>query len=188
MSAKLAGLLAVVLGVIAALGVGLAAAQNSGVEARIEARRLEDGRIEFALRERGGDRILPPARYFPAETEAGRWLSASWISVGEDPILSATPVPERTDRVPIEDVVITGLNCALRSYGAPYLEVQFTPKRSGNITITAFVRIEGRKYYANAYVWGATAGVPTFDEVIFSNAPQNPRDGFRCEVVSIQFR
>ena len=49
---------------------------------RIEARHLDDGRIEFALRERGGERILPPARYFPAETEAGRWLNASWIAVG----------------------------------------------------------------------------------------------------------
>ena len=80
---KIAGLLAVLLGAVAALSIGLVAAQNSGVEVRIEARRLDDGRVEFALRERGGERILPRARYFPAETEAGRWLNASWITVGE---------------------------------------------------------------------------------------------------------
>ena len=58
---------------------------------RIEARRLDDGRIEFALRERGGERILPPARYFPAETEAGRWLNASWITVGAGDEFAAAP-------------------------------------------------------------------------------------------------
>ena len=97
---KIAGLLAVLLGAVAALGIGLVAAQNSGVEVRIEARRLDDGRVEFALRERGGERILPRARYFPAETEAGRWLNASWITVGEGRDFSAaptaTPMPART--------------------------------------------------------------------------------------------
>ena len=93
---KIAGLLAVLLGAVAALGIGLVAAQNSGVEVRIEARRLDDGRVEFALRERGGERILPRARYFPAETEAGRWLNASWITVGEGREFSAAPTPTPT--------------------------------------------------------------------------------------------
>ncbi len=83
---KTAGLLAVLLGAVAALGIGLAAAQNSGVEVRIEARRLDDGRVEFALSERGtdgewGDRILPSSRYFPAGSR-GRWLRSSPVSVG----------------------------------------------------------------------------------------------------------
>ena len=63
---------------------------------RIEARRLDDGRIEFALRERGGERILPPKRYFPAETEAGRWLNASWITVGASDEFAAAPPPAAT--------------------------------------------------------------------------------------------
>lgn len=95
MSAKTMGLLAVVLGAIASLGVGLAAAQNSGTEVRIEARRLADGRIEFALRERGGERILPPARYFPTSSE-GRWLNSSWINVGDEPVA----MPGRSSSVP----------------------------------------------------------------------------------------
>lgn len=93
---KIAGLLAVLLGAVAALSIGLVAAQNSGVEVRIEARRLDDGRVEFALRERGGERILPRARYFPAETEAGRWLNASWITVGEGRDFTAAPTPTPT--------------------------------------------------------------------------------------------
>ena len=57
-----------------------------GVEARIAARRLADGRIEFALQPRAGGgwgaRVLPSSRYFPANAAAGRWLSSSPVSLG----------------------------------------------------------------------------------------------------------
>ncbi len=74
------------LGAVSALGFALAAARNSGAEVRIEARRLDDGRVEFALSERGadgewGDRILPSSRYFPAGSRGG-WLRSSPVSVG----------------------------------------------------------------------------------------------------------
>ena len=186
---KIAGLLAVLLGVVAALGIGLVAAQNSGVEVRIEARRLADGRVEFALRERGGERILPRARYFPAETEAGRWLNASWITVGEGrefaaaPTPTPTPTPTATPYAENNTVTVTGMNCSTRSYGAPFVEIQFTPKVTGSIKFTAYVEIAGRRYYASGYDWDATAGVPSFVEVIFGNAPENPAT-FLCQVVS----
>ena len=55
-------------------------------EARIGARRLADGRIEFALQPRSGggwgERVLPWARYFPASAATGRWLNSSPVSVG----------------------------------------------------------------------------------------------------------
>ena len=89
MNAKAAGLLGVLLGaLLGALGAGLAAAHDSGVEVRIEARRLDDGRVEFALRERGGERILPVRRYFPADGR-GVWLHSSWIEAGA-PATAAT--------------------------------------------------------------------------------------------------
>ena len=74
------------LGAVSALGFALAAAQNSGAEVRIEARRLGDGRVEFALSERGtdgewGDRILPSSRYFPMGSRGG-WLRSSPVLVG----------------------------------------------------------------------------------------------------------
>ena len=55
-------------------------------EARIGARRLADGRIEFALQPRSGggwgERVLPWARYFRPNAAAGRWLHSSPVSVG----------------------------------------------------------------------------------------------------------
>ena len=101
------GLLALV---VLAGGAALVNAHGrGGHEVRIEARRLDDGRIEFALRERGGERILPPARYFPAATEAGRWLSASWITVGAGDEFAATPPPAPSVWVPVSSTdALTG--------------------------------------------------------------------------------
>ena len=48
---------------------------------RINARRLSDGRIEFAFTPTGGQRILPPARYFPTNARVGRWLRSTQIEV-----------------------------------------------------------------------------------------------------------
>ena len=54
-------------------------------EARIGAKRLADGRIEFALQPRTGGgwgaRVLPSARYFPAGAAAGRWLNSSPVTI-----------------------------------------------------------------------------------------------------------
>lgn len=48
---------------------------------RITARRLADGRVEFALQERKGgqwsDRLLPRSRYFPTNARIDRWLRSS---------------------------------------------------------------------------------------------------------------
>ena len=51
-------------------------------EVRIAAQRLDDGRTEFALQQRGadsewGERVLPRSRFFPVEPDAERWLSSS---------------------------------------------------------------------------------------------------------------
>ena len=46
---------------------------------RISARLLSNGKIEFAFRLNDGERVLPPARYFPAES-SGRWLRSSLIT------------------------------------------------------------------------------------------------------------
>ena len=52
-----------------------------GVEiGRIAARLLEDDRIEFAFISASGERILPDARYFPADPGHDGWLRSSGIS------------------------------------------------------------------------------------------------------------
>lgn len=54
--------------------------QSVVTEVRIEARQLDDGRVEFAL-EHDGKRILPPSRYFPADPNHSRWLRTSPIEI-----------------------------------------------------------------------------------------------------------
>ena len=53
---------------------------------RISARRLADGRVEFALQPRSGGgwgaHVLPSSRYFPANAAVGRWLSSSPVDAG----------------------------------------------------------------------------------------------------------
>ncbi len=62
--------------------------QNSdgGVEIRVNAKRLDDGRTEFAVQQREGsnwsDRIAPRGRFLPAEPPVGRWLNSTPVTVG----------------------------------------------------------------------------------------------------------
>ena len=61
-------------------------AAGEAVEVRVAARRLADGRTEFAFEQRGADgswgaRQLPTRRFFPPDTDVGRWLSSSPITV-----------------------------------------------------------------------------------------------------------
>ena len=64
----------------------LTATAEAGVEVRVVAQLLADGRMEFALQERESDgswgaRRLPAARFFPANAGVGRWLSSSALTV-----------------------------------------------------------------------------------------------------------
>ena len=81
-------LIALVLLVVLAAGVwnlvdSPTRAQNSSdsAEVRIAARKLDDGRVEFALQQRTGsewsERILPRARKLPANPGVDRWLTSS---------------------------------------------------------------------------------------------------------------
>ncbi|MYB41848.1 MAG: trypsin-like peptidase domain-containing protein [Chloroflexi bacterium] len=62
------------------------AAGDSGLEVRVAAQLLSDGRMEFALQERESDgswaaRRLPRLRFFPANPRVGRWLASSPLTV-----------------------------------------------------------------------------------------------------------
>ncbi len=53
---------------------------------RVAARLLADGRMEFAAQQRGadgewGERLLPRARFFPANATVGRWLASTPLTV-----------------------------------------------------------------------------------------------------------
>ena len=63
-----------------------AATPDAGLEVRVAAQLLSDGRMEFALQERQadgswGERRLPRGRFFPADTRVGRWLGSSPLTV-----------------------------------------------------------------------------------------------------------
>ena len=72
---------------------------------RIVARRLADGRTEFAWQVEDGERVLPRSRYFPTNAAAGRWLNSSDIVV--------------------DDVTVGRINARLRGDGR--IEFAFTP-------------------------------------------------------------
>ena len=65
---------------------GASDAGVGAVEVRVAARRLADGRTELAFQQRDtdgswADRQLPTRRFFAADTEVGRWLSSSAVTV-----------------------------------------------------------------------------------------------------------
>ena len=69
-----------------------------GVEVRLAAQRVADGRTEFALQERQadgawGERRLPRSRFFPASATVGRWLASSALTLS---VPAAAPSPPST--------------------------------------------------------------------------------------------
>ena len=98
---RLAALVILAIVMVPVLGVHWVAAQDAhgGVEVRVAAQRLADGRTEFALQERNADgswaeRRLPRARFFPANARVGRWLSSSPLVVEFSPDSMDTAVGE----------------------------------------------------------------------------------------------
>lgn len=70
-------------------------------DVRINARQLEDGRLEFAL-EHEGERIFPRVRYFPANVGHDRWLRSSPITLEltDDNDVAAPSANERANAQP----------------------------------------------------------------------------------------
>ena len=89
-------------GLIALVAAGLAVWQTAGVDSQSDspasasvevhllARRLEDGRTEVALQQRQPegriDRIVPDARFLPADADPERWYHSSPLPVVEQAV------------------------------------------------------------------------------------------------------
>ena len=56
-----------------------AGAVVEGVQGRIVARLLEDGRLEFGFQPQVGERISPVLRFVPVDARVGRWLVSSEV-------------------------------------------------------------------------------------------------------------
>ena len=85
---------------LALLSLGGADSQSepdTDIELRINAKRLADGRTEFALQRRDdgewSDRIQPRGRYLPASPPVDRWLNSTAVSLGT----SASPEHDSPD-------------------------------------------------------------------------------------------
>ena len=78
----LAALAAAIVAGAVALDLPSAVAQSDEETGRIVARRLDDGRTEFGWQPAGAARVLPRARYFPADAQVDRWLNSSPVEVG----------------------------------------------------------------------------------------------------------
>ena len=91
----------------AAAGAQQSVAEADGLEVRIVARRVEGGRVEFAIQQRvalgeWGERILPSRRFFPATARAGRWLHSSPLSIESTPATELRIVARRLESGSIE--------------------------------------------------------------------------------------
>ena len=88
----------------------LTATPEAGVEVRVAAQLLADGRMEFALQEREADgtwadRRLPARRFFPANAAVGQWLASSPLTIGAAAL--ATPPAGTTPTAPRTSCVLT---------------------------------------------------------------------------------
>ncbi|MDE2987792.1 MAG: hypothetical protein OXT70_07020 [Chloroflexota bacterium] len=125
--------------------------EGSG-EARINARKLEDGRIEFAMQVKEGnawsDRILPRGRYFPAHAEVGKWLNSTPVSLSSGGVALQLPISTAATARWEQDVWYTwqGESQQLKNQGSftTYVD-EFTP---GQPFVTS-VSIQGHTDHAS---------------------------------------
>ena len=82
----LAALAVAIIAAAVALDLSSIAAQSDEQTGRIVAQRLADGRTEFGWQPANGARVLPRARYFPADAQVDRWLNSSSVEVGGEAI------------------------------------------------------------------------------------------------------
>jgi S1-C subfamily serine protease len=74
---------------------------SDGADVRIRARKLDNGKVEFALQVGANRQWLPSSRFFPYNTASvGRWLFASWYTVGDATTLLDTSTPPSTGAPP----------------------------------------------------------------------------------------
>ena len=115
--------------------VALSAPQVRGVEVRVVARRVAEGRVEIGLRQRPvgetwGEVGLPSWRFVPTSAPVGRWLRSSPLTIalgapaGAAPVVSRDPAVDASARGFVSvavSVVVAGegsSSCGLRADGS----------------------------------------------------------------------
>ena len=114
---------------------------SNSVEVRITARRLGDGRVEFALQQRvdgeWGDRVLTPGRYFPPTARVNRWLNSTPMTVSVTAVGDLTegpPTPATSQAPAIRTQVGAGVTPGGALWGV-WLD-DFTDERKSMVIIS----------------------------------------------------
>ena len=106
--AKLRSTFGLIVVLVAVVTVGLptsasATQSSSGVEVRIGAQRLDDGRTEFGLQvwdgEYWGEWVLPQSRFFPTNSRVDRWLNASVLTLESGHVVRISAKLLEDDRI-----------------------------------------------------------------------------------------
>ena len=105
--------------VLGAIALGAAqAAISTTTEVRIGARRLDDGRVEVGLQQRGdddgwGQGELPTARFLAVDTEPGKWFYSSEVELTVTADESTEPVTEEEAEEPAVEQLPPPVMCVL---------------------------------------------------------------------------
>lgn len=127
------------------------------VTARLEARLLSNGRVEFGFRPQGGARYLPDQRFVtPAAMTAGRWVNSSAAYQEVDGV-----------RRNLGHISVS-LNTT--SSTRPFIDVRFTPNGSGRLSDSAIAKnhffyqdasrvVAGRWYWSDYFTFELRSSV-----------------------------
>ncbi|MCY4617573.1 MAG: fibronectin type III domain-containing protein [Chloroflexi bacterium] len=127
------------------------------VTARVEARLLSNGRVEFGFRPQGGAQYLPDQRFVtPAGMTAGRWLNSSAVYQQVD------EVRRNLGRISVSLNTTSG--------SRPFIDVRFTPTGSERLSDNAIAKnhffyqdpsrvVTGRWYWSDYFTFELRSSV-----------------------------
>ena len=152
---------------------------------RVAARKLADGRVEFAVQQRidgaWGERRLPDRRFFPADTAVGRWLVSSPLTFNatdSQSSSSSAATGGSSDCAPFPDHVpqYTRERLCLPEVGANTFRVfssrhSVAEYQSDPLPLRVGSRIEFYDYT------NENGGVDKFYTIVSFNGPQDVRRG-----------
>ena len=106
MSTRLIAIAIIVAAVVIGGAIGAYATTSSTqeVEVRVVAKKLSDGRVEFAIQQRDGngwsERIAPTGRYLPSDAPVGKWLASTAVTVTTEQATTTQPSTPAVEDLP----------------------------------------------------------------------------------------
>ena len=146
------------------LGTVLAGAFE-GVEVRVAARQLADGRVEVAIQQRSGDgwaqRQLPEARFLPADAGAGKWRVSSAVALAGAAPAARIPDGEAEQQRTREAENPAAAAARVSTVDNPDLYCLVTHEQPGDEAFWNIVRQGAKRYGETSTVQHRVLGAPT---------------------------